>query len=55
MRGKTVWGRRGGQHRIDDLSWQQANERLVPQPIVNIEGIQAERTVLERRGIKSLV
>jgi acetylornithine deacetylase/succinyl-diaminopimelate desuccinylase-like protein len=27
------------QHWIDDLSWQQANERLVSQPTVNIEGL----------------
>src|SRR3546814_15657465 len=29
----------GVQHWIDDLSWQQANERLVSQPTVNIEGL----------------
>ena len=29
----------GVQHWIDDLSWQQANERLESQPTVNIEGL----------------
>jgi len=29
----------GVQHWIDDLSWQAANERLVSQPTVNIEGL----------------
>ena len=29
----------GVQHWIDDLPWQQANERLVSQPTVNIEGL----------------
>ena len=34
----------GVEHWIDDLSWQQANERLVSQPTANIEGLVAGYT-----------
>ena len=34
----------GVKHWIDDLSWEQANERLVSQPTVNIEGLVAGYT-----------
>lgn len=34
----------GVQHWIDNLSWEQANERLVSQPTVNIEGLVAGYT-----------
>ena len=34
----------GVQHWIDDLPWEQANERLVSQPTVNIEGLVAGYT-----------
>src|SRR3546814_15951572 len=47
----------GVQHWIDDLSWQQANERLVSQPTVNIEGLvggytgPGGKTVLPHRAV----
>ena len=47
-------------HWIDDLSWQQANERLVSQPTVNIEGLvggytgQGGKTVLPHRAVAKL-
>jgi acetylornithine deacetylase/succinyl-diaminopimelate desuccinylase-like protein len=50
----------GVDHWIDDLSWQQANERLVSQPTVNIEGLVAGytgpggKTVLPHRAVAKL-
>jgi len=50
----------GVQHWIDDLSWQQANERLVSQPTVNIEGLvggytgQGGKTVLPHRAVAKI-
>jgi acetylornithine deacetylase/succinyl-diaminopimelate desuccinylase-like protein len=47
-------------HWIDDLSWQQANERLVSQPTVNIEGLvggytgQGGKTVLPHRAVAKI-
>src|SRR3546814_9734950 len=50
----------GVQHWIDDLSWQQANERLVSQPTVNIEGLvggytgPGGKTVLPHRAVAKI-
>jgi len=50
----------GVQHWIDDLSWQQANERLESQPTVNIEGLvggytgQGGKTVLPHRAVAKI-
>jgi acetylornithine deacetylase/succinyl-diaminopimelate desuccinylase-like protein len=50
----------GVQHWIDDLPWLQANERLVSQPTVNIEGLvggytgQGGKTVLPHRAVAKL-
>jgi len=50
----------GVEHWIDDLSWQQANERLVSQPTVNIEGLVAGytgpggKTVLPGRAVAKM-
>jgi acetylornithine deacetylase/succinyl-diaminopimelate desuccinylase-like protein len=50
----------GVQHWIDDLPWVQANERLVSQPTVNIEGLvggytgQGGKTVLPHRAVAKL-
>jgi acetylornithine deacetylase/succinyl-diaminopimelate desuccinylase-like protein len=50
----------GVQHWIDDLSWQQANERLVSQPTANIEGLVAGytgpggKTVLPGRAVAKM-
>jgi acetylornithine deacetylase/succinyl-diaminopimelate desuccinylase-like protein len=50
----------GVDHWIDDLSWQQANERLESQPTVNIEGLVAGytgpggKTVLPHRAVAKL-
>jgi len=47
-------------HWIDDLSWEQANERLVSQPTVNIEGLvggytgQGGKTVLPHRAVAKI-
>lgn len=48
------------QHWIDDLSWQAANERLVSQPTVNIEGLvggytgPGGKTVLPHRAVAKI-
>ena len=50
----------GAQHWIDDLPWQQANERLVSQPTVNIEGLvggytgPGGKTILPHRAVAKL-
>lgn len=50
----------GVQHWIDDLAWQQANERLVSQPTANIEGLVAGytgpggKTVLPGRAVAKM-
>jgi len=50
----------GVQHWIDDLGWQAANERLVSQPTVNIEGLvggytgQGGKTVLPHRAVAKI-
>jgi acetylornithine deacetylase/succinyl-diaminopimelate desuccinylase-like protein len=50
----------GVDHWIDDLPWQQANERLVSQPTVNIEGLVAGytgpggKTVLPGRAVAKM-
>ncbi|HEX6832087.1 MAG TPA: M20/M25/M40 family metallo-hydrolase, partial [Rudaea sp.] len=50
----------GVQHWIDDLPWLQANERLVAQPTVNIEGLVAGytgpggKTVLGHRAVAKI-
>lgn len=50
----------GVPHWIDDLSWQAANERLVSQPTVNIEGLvggytgPGGKTVLPHRAVAKL-
>lgn len=50
----------GVQHWIDDLPWQAANERLVSQPTVNIEGLVAGytgpggKTVLPHRAVAKI-
>lgn len=50
----------GVRHWIDDLSWQQANERLVSQPTVNIEGLvggytgPGGKTVLPHRAVAKM-
>ena len=50
----------GVDHWIDDLSWEQANERLVSQPTVNIEGLvggytgPGGKTVLPHRAVAKL-
>ena len=50
----------GVQHWIDDLSWQQANERLISQPTVNIEGLvggytgPGGKTVLPHRAVAKI-
>ena len=50
----------GVQYWIDDLPWQQANERLVSQPTVNIEGLvggytgPGGKTVLPHRAVAKL-
>ncbi|WP_460714692.1 M20/M25/M40 family metallo-hydrolase [Lysobacter terrae] len=50
----------GVQHWIDDLPWQQANERLETQPTVNIEGLvggytgPGGKTVLPHRAVAKL-
>jgi acetylornithine deacetylase/succinyl-diaminopimelate desuccinylase-like protein len=50
----------GVQHWIDDLPWQQANERLVSQPTVNIQGLvggytgPGGKTVLPHRAVAKL-
>ena len=50
----------GVEHWIDDLPWQQANERLVSQPTVNIEGLVAGytgpggKTVLPGRAVAKM-
>lgn len=47
-------------HWIDDLSWQEANERLVSQPTVNIEGLvggytgPGGKTVLPHRAVAKI-
>src|SRR5207244_7241000 len=47
----------GVQHWIDDLPWQQANERLESQPTVNIEGLvggytgPGGKTILPHRAV----
>ena len=52
--------RLGVQHWIDDLSWQQANERLESQPTVNIEGLvggytgPGGKTVLPHRAVAKI-
>ncbi|GAB3381317.1 M20/M25/M40 family metallo-hydrolase [Lysobacter fragariae] len=50
----------GVQHWIDDLPWQQANERLASQPTVNIEGLvggytgPGGKTVLPHRAVAKM-
>ena len=50
----------GVQHWIDDLPWQQANERLVSQPTINIEGLvggytgPGGKTVLPHRAVAKI-
>jgi acetylornithine deacetylase/succinyl-diaminopimelate desuccinylase-like protein len=50
----------GVQHWIDDLAWQEANERLVSQPTVNIEGLvggytgPGGKTVLPHRAVAKI-
>ncbi len=50
----------GVEHWIDDLSWEQANERLVSQPTANIEGLVAGytgpggKTVLPGRAVAKM-
>ena len=50
----------GVQHWIDDLSWQEANERLVSQPTANIEGLVAGytgpggKTILAHRAVAKM-
>lgn len=50
----------GVSHWIDDLPWQQANERLVSQPTVNIEGLvggytgPGGKTVLPHRAVAKI-
>jgi acetylornithine deacetylase/succinyl-diaminopimelate desuccinylase-like protein len=50
----------GVQHWIDDLDWKAANERLVSQPTVNIEGLvggytgQGGKTVLPHRAVAKI-
>jgi acetylornithine deacetylase/succinyl-diaminopimelate desuccinylase-like protein len=50
----------GVQHWIDDLSWQAANERLVSQPTINIEGLvggytgPGGKTVLPHRAVAKI-
>ncbi|MEP6941037.1 MAG: peptidase dimerization domain-containing protein, partial [Rudaea sp.] len=52
--------RMGVQHWIDDLAWLQANERLVSQPTVNIEGLvggytgPGGKTVLPHRAVAKI-
>jgi acetylornithine deacetylase/succinyl-diaminopimelate desuccinylase-like protein len=52
--------RLGVQHWIDDLPWQQANERLESQPTVNIEGLvggytgPGGKTVLAHRAVAKI-
>jgi acetylornithine deacetylase/succinyl-diaminopimelate desuccinylase-like protein len=48
------------QHWIDDLPWAQANERLVSQPTVNIQGLvggytgPGGKTVLPHRAVAKI-
>ena len=48
------------QHWIDDLPWQQANERLESQPTVNIEGLvggytgPGGKTILPHRAVAKI-
>src|SRR5207253_7210355 len=48
------------QHWIDDLPWQQANERLESQPTVNIEGLvggytgPGGKTILAHRAVAKI-
>src|SRR5437870_7650354 len=50
----------GVQHWIDDLPWEQANERLVSQPTVNIEGLvggytgPGGKTILPHRAVAKI-
>ena len=50
----------GVQHWIDDLTWQQANERLESQPTVNIEGLvggytgPGGKTILPHRAVAKI-
>ncbi|MBV8520290.1 MAG: M20/M25/M40 family metallo-hydrolase [Acidobacteria bacterium] len=50
----------GAQHWIDDLPWQQANERLESQPTVNIEGLvggytgPGGKTILPHRAVAKI-
>lgn len=50
----------GVPHWIDDLSWQQANERLVSQPTVNIQGLvggytgPGGKTILPHRAVAKI-
>lgn len=50
----------GVEHWIDDLPWQEANERLVSQPTINIEGLVAGytgpggKTVLPHRAVAKI-
>jgi acetylornithine deacetylase/succinyl-diaminopimelate desuccinylase-like protein len=50
----------GVQHWIDDLSWEQANERLESQPTVNIEGLvggytgPGGKTILPHRAVAKI-
>lgn len=50
----------GVSHWIDDLSWQQANERLVSQPTVNIQGLvggytgPGGKTILPHRAVAKI-
>jgi len=50
----------GVQHWIDDLAWQQANERLESQPTVNIEGLvggytgPGGKTILPHRAVAKI-
>ena len=50
----------GVQHWIDDLPWQQANERLESQPTVNIEGLvggytgPGGKTILPHRAVAKI-
>src|SRR5678810_843132 len=50
----------GVKHWIDDLPWQQANERLVSQPTVNIEGLvggytgPGGKTILPHRAVAKI-
>ena len=50
----------GVQHWIDDLPWEQANERLESQPTVNIEGLvggytgPGGKTILPHRAVAKI-